>query len=506
MTASQPFTTEPLTSQTRGSIVKGFHDIFPYVHRFWAIHLTESIREGPTTTPEGDNAKKEIHHLLLALMRAFQENEVRNEHHTSSTTGTIYGQVLSLGDLPGPILRYLDFQGRWENPNSITASPNPPLKIQPEDPILLDFAFTRFRESFEALLADDSPTLDSELGVSPAELLDFRTRHSSSAYLCRWRGCLWSSTGFQSSAQRSRHEARHEKRFRCNDPTCDFAEEGFTSQAVLRKHRETYHTSLDEIVLPPFPGRKALPRAPNPAEPESRDTGRPGSGSIKSSEFSTNSVSPDPRYDGERRLWKDGMMPHNAFEVRMTLPDGKNYVTDLDVKPLERAAAFHNTAQEGNALWMPQLDESFGDARKKSGLSDPGWSRSPRILLVEDDPTCRMIGNRFLHSFSCVVDCALDGVEAVSKMQEGLIYDMILMDIVMPKLDGVSACHLIRQFDSTLIIAMTSSIRADDLHMYFQHGMDDVLVKPFTRKSLLDLLEKHLMHLKNFSNARSNGS
>ena len=75
-------------------------------------------------------------------------------------------------------------------------------------------------------------------------------------------------------------------------------------------------------------------------------------------------------------------------------------------------------------------------------------------------------------------------------------YDLILMDIIMPNLDGVSACHIIRQFDRTPIVAMTSNIRSDDIQMYFHHGMDDVLPKPFTRKSLLEMLEKHLMHLK----------
>lgn len=40
----------------------------------------------------------------------------------------------------------------------------------------------------------------------------------------------------------------------------------------------------------------------------------------------------------------------------------------------------------------------------------------------------------------------------------------------MPNLDGVSACHLIRQFDRTPIIAMTSNIRSDDIQLYFQHG------------------------------------
>ena len=64
----------------------------------------------------------------------------------------------------------------------------------------------------------------------------------------------------------------------------------------------------------------------------------------------------------------------------------------------------------------------------------------------------------------------LDGLEAVNKINGGAKYDLVLMDIIMPNLDGVSATHLIRQFDNTPIIAMTSNIRSDDISMYFQHG------------------------------------
>ena len=101
-------------------------------------------------------------------------------------------------------------------------------------------------------------------------------------------------------------------------------------------------------------------------------------------------------------------------------------------------------------------------------------------------------------------------------MNAGSKYDLVLMDIIMPNLDGVSACHLIRQFDHTPIIAMTSNIRSDDISMYFQHGrfsvvvvvegcaniragMNDVLPKPFTKEGLLSMLEKHLGHLKHLS-------
>merc|ERR1711939_292615 len=61
-------------------------------------------------------------------------------------------------------------------------------------------------------------------------------------------------------------------------------------------------------------------------------------------------------YDGERRLWKDDMMLHNEFEVRMTLPNGKNYVTDLDVETLKRAEAFHNATQEEKGPWLPSTE------------------------------------------------------------------------------------------------------------------------------------------------------
>ncbi|KAH0538525.1 hypothetical protein FGG08_004912 [Glutinoglossum americanum] len=136
------------------------------------------------------------------------------------------------------------------------------------------------------------------------------------------------------------------------------------------------------------------------------------------------------------------------------------------------------------------------EGRKKSVAVDPGWVRAPQILLVEDDPTCRRIGGKFLYSFKCAIDTAFDGLEAVDKINGGSKYDLILMDIIMPNLDGVSACRTIRNYDSTPIIAMTSNIRNDDINMYFHNGMNDVLPKPFTKEGLLNLLEKHLGHLK----------
>jgi osomolarity two-component system response regulator SKN7 len=52
-------------------------------------------------------------------------------------------------------------------------------------------------------------------------------------------------------------------------------------------------------------------------------------------------------------------------------------------------------------------EPKFQEGRKKSTIPDPGWIRPPQILLVEDDPTCRRIGSKFLYAFHCAIDSAV---------------------------------------------------------------------------------------------------
>ncbi|KAG2121938.1 SKN7, two-component response regulator [Suillus clintonianus] len=126
----------------------------------------------------------------------------------------------------------------------------------------------------------------------------------------------------------------------------------------------------------------------------------------------------------------------------------------------------------------------------------PGWAVPPRVLLVDDDAVSRRLSSKFLQVFGCMIDVAVDGVGAVNKMNLEK-YDLVLMDIVMPKMDGVSATNLIRQFDHmTPIISMTSNSKPSEIMTYYSSGMNDILPKPFTKEGLLDMLEKHLMHLK----------
>lgn len=66
-------------------------------------------------------------------------------------------------------------------------------------------------------------------------------------------------------------------------------------------------------------------------------------------------------YDGPRRLWKDDMMLDSEFEVRMKLPSGNGYVTDLDIQTLERAKALHKATQEEKGPWIPDNMRNMGE-------------------------------------------------------------------------------------------------------------------------------------------------
>ncbi|CUM64803.1 uncharacterized protein PRCAT00002416001 [Priceomyces carsonii] len=115
------------------------------------------------------------------------------------------------------------------------------------------------------------------------------------------------------------------------------------------------------------------------------------------------------------------------------------------------------------------------------------------VLLVEDDNVCIQLCRKFLVKYGCQVTVVTDGLNAISTL-EHTKYDLVLMDIVMPNLDGATATSVIRSFDTrTPIIAMTGNIEDNDLVTYLQNGMSDILAKPFTKDDLYSILSKHLL-------------
>jgi osomolarity two-component system response regulator SKN7 len=67
----------------------------------------------------------------------------------------------------------------------------------------------------------------------------------------------------------------------------------------------------------------------------------------------------------------------------------------------------HNIPYAAPPKAVDPAEPKFQEGRKKSAITDPGWTRPPQILLVEDDPTCRRIGSKFLYAFHCSIDSAV---------------------------------------------------------------------------------------------------
>ncbi|MBO6013837.1 MAG: response regulator transcription factor, partial [Oscillospiraceae bacterium] len=100
-------------------------------------------------------------------------------------------------------------------------------------------------------------------------------------------------------------------------------------------------------------------------------------------------------------------------------------------------------------------------------------------ILVVDDEKLLVKGIKFnLENEGYTVDSCYDGEEAVAMARENS-YDLIILDLMMPKKDGLSACQEIRMFSVVPIIMLTARSENADLLMGFESGADDYITKPF---------------------------
>jgi signal transduction histidine kinase/HPt (histidine-containing phosphotransfer) domain-containing protein len=128
------------------------------------------------------------------------------------------------------------------------------------------------------------------------------------------------------------------------------------------------------------------------------------------------------------------------------------------------------------------MDES-PETRKKSGT---------RILLVEDNVINQQVASGILKRAGYVIDVVDDGLAAIDAAQNGN-YDLILMDLQMPKMGGVEATTVIRKiagYQHTPVIAMTAHAMRETRDECVRAGMDDHLVKPFDPREFLAMVRR----------------
>jgi len=128
-------------------------------------------------------------------------------------------------------------------------------------------------------------------------------------------------------------------------------------------------------------------------------------------------------------------------------------------------------------------------------LSDAGnASTKPRILVAEDNPANQRLMDIMLRRAGYHVDIVANGTEAVRAVAS-LPYDVVLMDVHMPEMDGVAATRAIREAHRGTrhipIIALTADALSGDRDRYLAAGMDDYISKPIDSRLLLELVALH---------------
>ena len=146
---------------------------------------------------------------------------------------------------------------------------------------------------------------------------------------------------------------------------------------------------------------------------------------------------------------------------------GATFAFDLDVERTEvEAAAVSNI-------------ETLG--------GDGDLIAHPHILIVDDNATNRVVAQALCEMFGCTSETAEDGVEALEAVQERR-FDLILMDIKMPRMDGVQATRAIRALTGPArdipIVALTANADPDDAKKYLAIGMASVVEKPIKPERL----------------------
>ncbi|MGB1274389.1 MAG: ATP-binding protein [Nannocystaceae bacterium] len=121
-----------------------------------------------------------------------------------------------------------------------------------------------------------------------------------------------------------------------------------------------------------------------------------------------------------------------------------------------------------------------------------------RVLVVDDNPTNRMLATRVLQARGLEVEAAVDGVGAIELVQRG--FQLVLMDCFMPNMNGFEATKQIRELGGkvarTPIVALTASTLAADVEMALEASMDDHLAKPFDLQALDAVLARYCEQVK----------
>lgn len=137
-----------------------------------------------------------------------------------------------------------------------------------------------------------------------------------------------------------------------------------------------------------------------------------------------------------------------------------------------------------------ERDNSVQIIKTESELTEKDSLEGIKVLLVEDVKFNVIVAKKMMENWKVIIDYAENGQVAFEKAKDNK-YDVILMDLQMPVMDGITATKKIRQNGiNTHIIALTASVSNDTQAEVYSSGMNDYLTKPFNPKDLFEAIKK----------------
>lgn len=182
-----------------------------------------------------------------------------------------------------------------------------------------------------------------------------------------------------------------------------------------------------------------------------------------------------------------------SYEIRSSLNVISGYISlaKMNIDNGEKVEDCLDKAEEATAGLLAVLSEILGTSKGTS----PTPSGQLRILVVDDNAVNRIIARKLLEDKGYLIDEEENGTDAINRILETDPYDIILMDVHMPGIDGYETTRRIRNMDDRTranvpIIAVSGDVYEEDIERSRRAGMDAHIPKPIAIDNLLSVIKE----------------